>query len=85
MRVYIPTPLRTYTRQDRVDARGATLADLLGELDRRYPGLRFRIVDEQDSIRPHIKVFINQEQARLLGAPLRPADEVHIICALSGG
>jgi molybdopterin converting factor small subunit len=68
-----------------VEASGSTLDELLRELDRRYPGFRFRIIDEQDSIRPHIKIFINHDQARDLSAKLRPEDEVSILLALSGG
>ena len=86
MKVYVPSALRSYTGQkDEVDAGGATLQELLRELDRRYPGFRFRIIDEQDSIRPHIKIFINHDQARELSAPLRDEDEVSILLALSGG
>ena len=86
MKVYIPSALRSYTGQkDEVEAGGATLHELLRELDRGYPGFRFRIIDEQDSIRPHIKIFINHDQARKLSAALRPEDEVSILLALSGG
>ena len=86
MKVYIPSPLRSYTQQrDEVDAEGPTLADLLTALDRLYPGLRFRIINEQDRIREHIKIFINREQAYDLAASLGPQDEVSILCALSGG
>ncbi len=86
MKVYVPSALRSYTGQkDEVEAGGATLDELLGELDGRYPGFRFRIIDEQDSIRPHIKIFINHEQARELSASLRANDEVSILLALSGG
>jgi molybdopterin converting factor small subunit len=86
MRVFVPSALRSYTGQkDEVEAGGATLEQLLRELDRRYPGFRFRIIDEQDCIRPHIKIFINQEQARVLSASLSPSDEVSILLALSGG
>ena len=86
MRVYIPTPLRSYTvEKGQVEASGSTVAELLAGLDGRYPGLRFRIIDEQERIRQHIKIFVNQEQVKNLAAPLRPADEVQIICALSGG
>lgn len=86
MKVYVPTALRSYTGQkDEVEADGATLQELLRELDRRYPGFRFRIIDEQDSIRPHIKIFINHDQARELSAVLRANDEVSILLALSGG
>ena len=55
------------------------------DLDRRHPGFRFRIIDEQDSIRQHIKIFVNQDQARNLSARPEGGDEIHIICALSGG
>jgi molybdopterin synthase sulfur carrier subunit len=86
VKVYVPSALRSYTGQkDEVEAGGATLEELLRELDRRYPGFRFRIIDEQDSIRPHIKIFINHDQARELSAPLRATDEVSILLALSGG
>ena len=86
MTVFIPGPLRSYTRdQSCVQASGGTLAELLWELDRRYPGIRFRMVDEQHSIRQHIKIFVNQEKAAALGVGLGPEDEVHIICAISGG
>jgi hypothetical protein len=54
-------------------------------MDRRYPGFRFRIIDEQEGIRPHIRIFINGSLARDLGASTRPGDTIHIICALSGG
>jgi molybdopterin converting factor small subunit len=86
MTVFIPTPLRSYTRQKgEVDAEGATLGEILATLDRRYPGFRFRIITEQDTIREHIRIFVNEEQARDLSAALQTDDEIHIICALSGG
>ena len=86
MTVYIPTPLRSYTHQKgEVDAQGGTLGEILAALDRRYPGLRFRIITEQDTIREHIRIFVNEEQARDLSASLRPDDQIHIVCALSGG
>jgi molybdopterin converting factor small subunit len=85
MKVLIPGPLRSYTRQRQVEAAAATLAELLAELDHRYPGLRFRMIDEQDRIRAHIRFFINGEQVFDLARPLRPEDAVHIVQALSGG
>ncbi len=86
MKVYIPTPLRSYTKhRTEVEATGSTLEELLSDLDRRYPGFRFRIINEQDSIREHIKIFINQDQAMDLSTPLQSGDEIQIICALSGG
>lgn len=86
MNVYIPTPLRSYTAQrGQVSAGGATVSELLADLDRRYPGIRFRMINEQDRIREHIKIFVNQEQVHALTAALRASDEIQIICALSGG
>lgn len=85
MRVLIPTPLRSYTREREVEAGGATLAAALADLDRRYPGIRFRMVDEQDEMRPHIRFFVNGEQVFDLSTPLGPGDEVQIVQALSGG
>lgn len=86
MTVFIPTPLRSYTHQEgEVDAQGSTLGEVVSALDRHYPGFRFRIITEQDTIREHIRIFINEEQARDLSATLRPDDQIHIVCALSGG
>lgn len=86
MRVVLPTPLARYTAGRReVEAEGDTLAALLEDLDRRHPGLRFRVVDEQDGIRAHIKIFVNRAQAATLSVPLGPADEVLVVAALSGG
>jgi molybdopterin converting factor small subunit len=85
MKVLIPTPLRSYTRQREVDASGATLGDVLADLDRQYPGLRFRMIDEQDQMRPHIRFFVNGEQEFDLARSLEPADAIYIVQALSGG
>ncbi len=86
MKVRLPTPLAEYTAHRRdVEADGATLDALLHDLDRRHPGLRFRVVDEQDAIRAHIKIFVNGTQARTLAQPLAPGDQVLVIAAISGG
>jgi sulfur-carrier protein len=86
MRVAIPSPLRSYTGgREQVQARGATLSELLAELDAEYPGIRFRMIDEQGRIRVHIRLFVNSELARDLGCGLSDGDDVQILCALSGG
>jgi molybdopterin converting factor small subunit len=85
MKVLIPSALRSYTGTRETQASGATLAAVLAELEGRYPGIRFRIIDEQDRIRPHIRIFVNGEQARDLAQPLGARDEVFIVLALSGG
>lgn len=86
MKVSLPTPLADYTGGAReVQARGATLGDALQDLDRQYPGIRFRMIDEQGRVRAHIKLFVNRELQRSLAAPLRESDEILIVAALSGG
>jgi molybdopterin converting factor small subunit len=86
VRVWIAQPLRSYTAQrSQVEASGATLADLLADLDRRFPGIRFRMIDEQDGLRPHMRIFVNREEVRGIDVALRRSDEVHIFQALSGG
>ena len=86
MRVRIPDPLRSYTEQQAVvDADGDTVAELLADLDGRYPGIRFRMVDEQNRIRKHMKVFVNDESVRDLDTAITDRDEITIMQALSGG
>jgi len=85
MKVIIPTPLRSYTGRREVEASGATLAAVLADLDRQYPGLRFRVVDEQDRMRPHVRFFVNGDAVLDVSHPLGPADRVVIVPALSGG
>ena len=85
MKVLIPSPLLSYTKTNRVEASGFTMAELLQDLDRQFPGLRFRVIDEQDHMRPHMRFFVNGKQVYELGRELRPDDSVHIVQALSGG
>jgi molybdopterin converting factor small subunit len=85
MKVLIPSPLHSYTGRAQVDASGPTLAALLGDLERQYPGIRFRMVDEQDRIRRHMRVFVNGDQVFELSRLLSPSDEVIIVQALTGG
>lgn len=86
MRVRIPTPLRSYTGGAvNVTADGATVGEVLADLDRQFPGLAFRMVDEQGRMRPHMVVFLGQDRCRDLDASLAGVDEVVIMQALSGG
>jgi molybdopterin converting factor small subunit len=85
MKVLIPSPLISYTVKREVEAQGRTLEELLADLDRRYPGIRFRVIDEQGGLRPHMRMFVNGTQVRELALELRPSDEVQLIQALSGG
>ncbi len=85
MKVLIPSSLRSYTQSMWAQAQGGTLDELLLDLDRQHPGIRFRMVDEQEQIRPHMRVFINGRAVKLLAHPVAPQDEVAIVQALSGG
>jgi hypothetical protein len=91
--VLIPGLLRSYTKGAAqvalaLDAAGGTtpaVDDALRALDGRFPGLRFRIVDEQRRIRPHIKIFVDRAQARDVATVLSPGATLMIVGALSGG
>ncbi len=85
MKVLIAGPLRSYTKKREVDATGDTFAGLIADLDRQYPGLRFRVIDEQDKMRRHMRFFVNGEQTFDMAHPLKPTDSVQIVQALSGG
>ena len=86
MKVLVPPPLHSYTGGvSHVEAQGGTLADLLADLDRRYPGIRFRMIDEQDQLRPHMRIFVNRRETRRLDTALEGGEEIHIFQALSGG
>jgi len=85
MRVTIASPLVSYTRAREVQAAGETLAAVLTDLDRQFPGIRFRIVDEQDQLRRHMRVFLNRNELRDMNSPLDPSATLHLVQALSGG
>ena len=78
--------MRSYTDgRATVEAAGHTVGDLLADLDRRYPGMRFRMIDEQDRIRPHIRLYVNTAAVQRLDHAVAAGDTLHLICALSGG
>ncbi|CAN7644947.1 MoaD/ThiS family protein [Phenylobacterium sp. LjRoot225] len=84
--VLIPSQLTSYTDgATRVQVEGATVEAALDDLDRRFPGLKFRVIDEQDRIRRHMRIFIGQDEAKDVRRTLSPGDELMIFGALSGG
>lgn len=86
IRVFIPSQLHAYSGgESRTEAVGGTVEAVLDDLDARYPGLKFRVIDEQDRIRPHMRIFANGEPVRSLAFGLAAGDEVMIFGALSGG
>ena len=85
MKVCIPSGLLSYTASSTVEATGATVAALLDALESKFPGIRFRMIDEQDTIRRHIRIFVNGTQVAGVAHPLAATDEIVIVQALSGG
>ena len=85
MRVLIPGALLSYTGQNWVEAAGATVGDVIDDLEARYPGIRFRMVDEQGNIRRHMRIFFDSEMVLELSQALRDDGELLIVQALSGG
>jgi sulfur-carrier protein len=86
--VRIPTILRTYTGGAKaIEGSGATLGELLEDLDRRNPGLRDRIVDAGE-LRRFVNVYLNDEDVRFLGGiqtPINDGDAVTVLPAVAGG
>jgi molybdopterin converting factor small subunit len=84
--VLIPSQLQSYTGgASRVQADGRTVMDLLRDLDRQFPGIRFRVVDEQDRVRQHMKIFIGPERVADLNTPMTAGCDLMLFGALSGG
>ncbi len=87
--VRVPTPLRKYTAgAEAVEADGATVAALIADLDKRYPGIKDRICDEAGQVRRFVNVFVNGEDIRFLqhlDTPVKPTDELSIVPAIAGG
>jgi molybdopterin converting factor small subunit len=86
VQVELAALLRSYTGgASVVAANGTTLGELLDDLDRRFRGIRFRIVDEQDRLRPHVRFFVNGIDTREIATALDEGDRIYIVGALSGG
>lgn len=86
MNVRLPTMLESYAGGIRdVQANGTTVAELLHDLDLRFPGIRFRMINEQDQLRPHMKIFVNGNSINLLETEVVADDEIVILQSLSGG
>ena len=87
--VRVPTPLRSLTKGNaEVQAKGDTVADVVEDLDRQFPGLRERLVDDTGELRRFINVYVNGEDIRFLQAKtttLKDGDEVSIVPDIAGG
>ena len=89
MLVRIPTPLRTVTKGSaEVHGQGATVGDLIDDLDQSYPGLKERLLDDSGDLRRFVNIYVNQEDIRFLQGKktaLKDGDEVSIVPAIAGG
>ena len=89
VQVRVPTPLRRYTAGNgAVEADGATVAALVDDLEKRYPGMKDRICDEGGQVRRFVNIFVNGEDIRFLkhlDTPLKAGDELSIVPAIAGG
>ena len=87
--VRIPTPLQRLTNgQGEVACAGANVAELISDLERRYPGVKERLCDEQGKLRRFVNVFVNEEDIRFMKGdqtPIKDGDDVSIIPAIAGG
>ena len=87
--VRIPTPLRSITKgSGEVQAKGGTVGDLVDDLERQFPGLRDRLMDESGELRRFINIYVNEEDIRFLDGKktaLKEGDSVSVVPAIAGG
>lgn len=87
--VRIPSPLRRYTNsQSKVQVNGATVQELIDNLESAYPGVKTRLCDDNGQIKRYVNVFVNGEEIRTLkgaNTPVADKDEISIVPAMAGG
>lgn len=87
--VSIPTPLRPLTDNlDTVEVEGATVTELLAALEKKYPGIAERLLDDKGNVRRFVNIYVNGEDIRFLQdkeTPVKPGEEVSIVPAIAGG
>jgi molybdopterin synthase sulfur carrier subunit len=87
--VRIPTPLRTLTKgSEEVTAAGATVADIVEDLERQYPGVKSRLCDDKGEVRRFVNIFLADEDIRFLQGlrtPVEEGDQISIVPAIAGG
>ena len=87
--IRIPTPLRKLTQGlEEVSASGATIGDVITDLEAKYPGLKERLCDDKGQVRRFVNIFANDEDIRFLQnleTPVKDADEISIVPAIAGG
>lgn len=87
--VRVPSPLqRLVGNQRTVPAQGSTLGELIDDLERRFPGIRARLVDERGEVLSFVNIFVDNEDVRFLQGlhtPIAATTEVSIVPAMAGG
>jgi molybdopterin synthase sulfur carrier subunit len=87
--VRIPTPLRSLTKgQAEVQVAADNVADLIEDLEKQFPGIKERLVDEGGEVRRFINFYINEEDVRFLQGSqtvIKAGDQVSIVPAIAGG
>lgn len=68
-----------------IEVEATTLREAITAMDRRFPGVAFRVIDEQGEIRPHMNIFVGEQNARDPDTPVPNGAEIYIVGALSGG
>lgn len=86
--VRIPTPLRSHTGgKDAVDAEGATIKDVIDNLEKAHPGIKEKLVDDK-GVRRFVNIFVGDEDIRFMDGidtKVKDGDEISIIPAIAGG
>jgi molybdopterin synthase sulfur carrier subunit len=89
IQVTIPTPLRNLTgNQETVAVEGETVNALLSNLDKAFPGIGERLLDDKGNVRRFVNIYVNGEDIRFLQdkeTPVKPTDEISIVPAIAGG
>ena len=86
VRIRVAPLLYSYTGGLKVvEVDAPTVGEAIASVDRRFPGVAFRVIDEQMQIRPHINLFLGERNVRDLNTPVSAGDEIYIVGALSGG
>ena len=86
VRVRVAPLLYSYTGGLKtIEVEAVTVREAITAIDRRFPGVAFRVIDEQGQVRPHMNIFLGEQSVRDLDAPVSPGAEIYIVGALSGG
>jgi molybdopterin synthase sulfur carrier subunit len=89
VQVLIPTPLRKFTHnEETVTTAPGTIATLITDLDRQFPGIGARLTDDQGELRRFVNIYVNEEDIRFLSGkdtPIKEGDAVSIVPAIAGG